>query len=459
MNRDLRLKLFYILLGIGCLAHEIQFIHRQFIRIGSFLDYIEKWREVGPILSIPQELMLLIHLSFIGLSIALIFSKHRSVIAFILAPLLIIKIFTYPPPGVSNHYIMMVFALLANFLFLLFRAFVIWRNNRYPYNLLQARDVEGALFKSLKHILCLTYFFAFFHKLNSGWLSTGNNFAGDFLIPCFKPVLSLINVPDAVVFHYLSLLSIYSTLAIEFSLPILLLIQLTRVLGCVVGIIFHIIMMTSGIFDFPSIILAFYPLFFEEDELRNILTNRILKVTPGKFYVSFAIGVYFITIYQNPVSILKFIMSKFESLGAINAIYLIETIFGYLLILGWVYIGCSLVWYLFKVPIRVPIVYYDGMCTFCQSIIKSIERLNIGGNLHYEELNESGSLQKSGLTKEDCLGKIKVSVDSRVFSGFLAFRVILRNLGLLSFLYPLLYFPGVNPIGERVYNRVAKGRY
>ncbi len=454
MGHDLRVKLFCILLGVGYLTHEIEFIYKRLSHIGSFLYYIEKWKSVAPILSIPHLSAVCIHFVLIGLSIALIFSKNRVTIALILLPIAILELFMVPPPGISNHHIMMIFALSAIFMFFMYRSLVIWLKTDIAHGQSQIEASGATLISSLKHILILSYFFAFFQKLNTGWLSASSNtFAGDFLIPYFTPILSLVKMDEPLMFYLLSILSIYSTLIIELILPVLLLIQSTRVLACVAGIIFHILMMARGVLDYPTIIMAFYPLFLQEVELRNILSTQILKFTPGKFYLSLALGGYLINEWRSPLGF--FINVSKMDFGWVR---LIETIVGYVLIFGWAHVGFSLLWHLLRIPIGTPVVFYDAMCSLCRAEVKGIERLNIGGNLKYENLHES-SRRGLNLSKDNNKEKIYVSVNGQAFSGFLAFRVIMGSLGLISFMYPLLYLPGVKPIVESVYNWVVEKKY
>jgi predicted DCC family thiol-disulfide oxidoreductase YuxK len=51
-----------------------------------------------------------------------------------------------------------------------------------------------------------------------------------------------------------------------------------------------------------------------------------------------------------------------------------------------------------------------------------------------------------------------VDSDGRSYRGFYAFRLIARRIPLLWWMVPLLYLPGVAPIGVRTYALVARNR-
>lgn len=68
--------------------------------------------------------------------------------------------------------------------------------------------------------------------------------------------------------------------------------------------------------------------------------------------------------------------------------------------------------------------------------------------------------QYPDLRYEDLMGAIHVeTVDKRMLVGFFAVRYLTRFLPLLWLLVPLLYLPGMNWLGPRVYRWVARRRY
>jgi hypothetical protein len=63
--------------------------------------------------------------------------------------------------------------------------------------------------------------------------------------------------------------AIYGTLAIELSLPILMLVRKTRLLGVLIGLVFSLGMILQGVSDFPVLIVALYPTFLSLAQARE----------------------------------------------------------------------------------------------------------------------------------------------------------------------------------------------
>lgn len=66
----------------------------------------------------------------------------------------------------------------------------------------------------------------------------------------------------------------------------------------------------------------------------------------------------------------------------------------------------------------------------------------------------------SDLTHEELMGAIHaITADGRVLVGFFAMRYIARFLPLMWPMLPLLYLPGMNWLGPKIYGWVARRRY
>jgi hypothetical protein len=79
--------------------------------------------------------------------------------------------------------------------------------------------------------------------------------------------------------------------AIEAALPILLIRRRTRLLGCLLGALFHLAMMARGIFDFPAMILGFYPLFMTLGETRSLLARLRARPSVRRLLATIALSI------------------------------------------------------------------------------------------------------------------------------------------------------------------------
>ncbi|MGH7519469.1 MAG: RES domain-containing protein [Gemmatimonadales bacterium] len=331
--RDFRLQVFLVLLGTGGVAHVAQFMSRQQQRVGTFLDYVTRWQEVFPLgdpFATPTVAVGL-HLAFLALSVGMIVSRYRLTLATALGAVGVPIMFV-SPGRVSNHYIVLLVACLACALGLVADAFV---RRRWAAN---SRDsaraaITQALLIVLRDVMIVTYLFAFLHKLNDAWLNPGTNESSHFVLAYLKPVLPLLGGAAEAVTQAATAIAVYIPLVLELALPLLLLGARTRILGAAAGVTFHLLMMGRDILDYPALILAFYPLFFPEEDLRRHLRDGLRGVTPGKMFAALALCAY-VTYVWRPVSGIRWS----------SPLALFETTTGYALIAGWAYVLVGLVW-------------------------------------------------------------------------------------------------------------------
>lgn len=107
-------------------------------------------------------------------------------------------------------------------------------------------------------------------------------------------------------------------------------------------------------------------------------------------------------------------------------------------------------------------VLYDGGCGRCARLVALLRRLDVRQRLNYRDLTrdwEAIARAHPGLREEACLREMHV-VDAagRITSGFDACRRLAWAVPAAWALLPLLYVPGVAPIGRRVYRRIAARR-
>lgn len=108
-------------------------------------------------------------------------------------------------------------------------------------------------------------------------------------------------------------------------------------------------------------------------------------------------------------------------------------------------------------------VLYDGDCKFCRKSVEALRRLDWLDRLDYMDVRDPDALADVGVSLEP--GRLLeemhlVTPDgAKVYSGFRAFRWIAWRLPLLWVVAPLLYLPGAESVGQRMYLWVARNRF
>jgi predicted DCC family thiol-disulfide oxidoreductase YuxK len=111
---------------------------------------------------------------------------------------------------------------------------------------------------------------------------------------------------------------------------------------------------------------------------------------------------------------------------------------------------------------RVWTLVYDGYCPLCIRTMTQLDLLDGARRLRYVDLErESARAQElvPGVTLEVMREEMAVvTPEGRVLRGFYAFREVSRRLPMLWVLVPLMFAPGAEWIGTRVYAWVAANR-
>ena len=109
------------------------------------------------------------------------------------------------------------------------------------------------------------------------------------------------------------------------------------------------------------------------------------------------------------------------------------------------------------------VVLYDGMCPLCQRGVRVLKRLDWLGKLHFQDCRDTDHWPPSAvpLSLKDLLTEMRLVTPDRqrAPAGYRAFRWMAWRIPLLMPLAPLMYFPGVPWVGNKVYLWVAKNRY
>lgn len=103
------------------------------------------------------------------------------------------------------------------------------------------------------------------------------------------------------------------------------------------------------------------------------------------------------------------------------------------------------------------VVYYDQNCNLCQWLKKTFHQLKRGSVpiewRHYEEA------PACGIHETTCGESMSIQTsEGKMFRGYYAVRELIHYTWLFP-LRPLLYLPGMEWAGEKVYQAVARNRY
>ncbi|MGL5135964.1 MAG: thiol-disulfide oxidoreductase DCC family protein, partial [Planktothrix sp.] len=109
-----------------------------------------------------------------------------------------------------------------------------------------------------------------------------------------------------------------------------------------------------------------------------------------------------------------------------------------------------------------PEILYDGLCPLCIRSMTVLCYFDWFQQLSYTPVEEQwASIQKTypDLSLDACLAEMHLILpDGSVRKGFFAFREIIRYLPPLWPLLAILYFPGSDILGPKIYTFVASRR-
>ena len=110
-------------------------------------------------------------------------------------------------------------------------------------------------------------------------------------------------------------------------------------------------------------------------------------------------------------------------------------------------------------------VVYDGQCALCTQSVRLIQRLDRGagrGRIEYVDAQDRTAVAARWpmLNLEAILGQIHViTANERIYIGYAGVRQIAGQLSTTRWFAPLLGWPGINWLGDKVYRWVAAHRY
>jgi hypothetical protein len=282
LTHDTRIHVVAVLVAWGTVCHVLKFVLDQTM-LGPMSDYMERWSRVLPSVGWSSTWGIALHLTTAAVAILMLLPRRRrELLAVLLGPYVLSQLAT--PDRISSHSAhlvagLMVVAGLAA-LESLDRTRGASSADRHP-------DWYGWTFTGLALVCALTYWFGAFYKLNPVWCSdrsAGTRFLMAFLAPLLEPT-GLATAARAL----LAPVAIYGTIVLELVLPLLLFGSRTRLLGCALGLAFHVPMIAQGVSDFTAMTVAFYPAFLSVSEVQELL-NRLRQPTLERITVTGLVG-------------------------------------------------------------------------------------------------------------------------------------------------------------------------
>jgi hypothetical protein len=214
-------------------------------------------------------------LNFALLTIAALYVLFRPTLSGFLALILLQLLdVAVQMPNATNHW---VFTAFVNLTILQSVFYCIFKNKSFNID-------EAELFDTFAPVarveILILYGWAVFHKLNSGFFSD---------VSCAATLLEAQHL-DALILAFPQIISFnpYFTIFVELAIAIMLFFRITRPLGVLIGLLFHLVLSYSSynaFFDFTSMVVAAYFLFTGNEFNRR--TEQWIKMLREKIKVFF----------------------------------------------------------------------------------------------------------------------------------------------------------------------------
>ncbi len=291
---DRQLTVFYILLGLGCLAHEWYWYKRYIIQPGSSLStYLDGFRELMPTPELAFPLVILIHLLFVLLAFLTILDKRRSLWSLLQLPTIVALYFVQGMKP-SNHLFFLILVFAVHGVYCALECFYRRRQDIVSLGL-----NRSYLRLNLLILLCSTYFVAALVKINPVFFNLETTSATQFVYPPFWPMhyglkffMGREHVINDWMLQFYAVVGIATTYAIEFGLPILFCVPRWRRIGLAVGLLFHLVIVSFSAIDFSMIVFAIYPLVLKGQEVEDFLSNYVFRPSRRILVTTGIVGVY-----------------------------------------------------------------------------------------------------------------------------------------------------------------------
>jgi hypothetical protein len=341
LTSDLRIQLFARVFAVGTIAHELEFLLEQ-ARIGPLTQYMELWSRVIPSVGWSSRTGLALHFANVAISLLiLILPWSRELVCLLAGTFLFSELAS--PARIASHCSLMAGGLLV----VLILGVAEWteRIARRRGPAIAPAEWYAWTLVGLRWVCALTYFFAFFYKLNPNWFSPESR-APAFLISPLEPLLDLLGVPDG--YHLLlTPVAIYGTLLVELSLPILLLARRTRLPGGLMGLVFSAGMIAQGVSDFPVLIVAFYAAFLSLAQARELVDRCLARPTIARLVATAAFSAIWFTQQRRRAN---WMYAHSNLPGPLMAIY---ASLAFVCFVGMIYVAVTMVAWLLERSVKV----------------------------------------------------------------------------------------------------------
>ena len=104
-------------------------------------------------------------------------------------------------------------------------------------------------------------------------------------------------------------------------------------------------------------------------------------------------------------------------------------------------------------------VYYDGDCGFCDRVKRWLSSIDFFDTIEWTPYQ---ALERPplGLSWDDLERAVYLDAGrGRLYEGFYVFKMLTVKLVPLIPMVPIMWFPGMNLVGEAIYSWVARDRY
>jgi len=278
ISKDLRLQAFGLLMVPAFIGHAIQLLGED--TPWAPHAWARYWTQPGWHLHLDPEIPSLIAVALAAAVIGLAVRRTRPWILAIVV-LYWLHYLTYPY-RIRNHmtHMFATLTMVGGVWLIAWASGAVDPRGRGPRpRLVDRYAVDGAAL-----VLCITYFFAGFHKINADFLSVGDMSSAAAAVTDFWRYGDIGHMPPV----WVRALAAWGTVVIECAVPIVAWrFARLRVLAILVLFAFHFPMIsTMNVSDYPMITLMSYPLLFSKGHFR-ILARHLLR--PSKANVAGAV--------------------------------------------------------------------------------------------------------------------------------------------------------------------------